>query len=92
MFACDIERRPTQNGEMLHNSKLQRDDILIMDPVLCRTPNESILVPSGRCISFNRMSSSSDEIEQLGELDNEMIIVHSVEWVCLEELFIEGWL
>ena len=92
MFACDIERRPTQNGEMLHDSKLQRDDILIVYPVLCRAPHESILISSSRCVSFNRMSPGSYQIEQFGELDNEVIIVHSVEWVGLEELFIEGWL
>jgi hypothetical protein len=77
---------------MLHDSKLQRDDILIMDPVLCRTPHESVLVASSRCVSFNRVSSCSDEIEQLGELDDEVIIVHPVEWVGLEELLVEGWL
>jgi len=77
---------------MLHDSKLQRDDILIVDPVLCRTPHESVLVPSSRSVSFDRMSPGSDEIEELGELDDEVIVVHSIEGVGLEELLVEGWL
>ena len=35
------------------------------------------------------MSSCSDEVKQLGKLDNEVIVVHSIERVTFEKVFVE---
>lgn len=81
--------RLTQHRKMFHNGQLERNDILMMHPVLGRAPDKGILVPTGRSISLNRMTSGPDKIKQFGELNDQVIVVHPVKRVRFEELFVE---
>lgn len=60
-----------------------------MYPVFRRAPDKSILVSTCRGITFDWMTARSDEIKQLGELNYQVVVVHSVEGVGFEELFVE---
>jgi hypothetical protein len=81
----------TQNGKMLHDGQLERYDILIVNPVFCRTSHKGILISSSRRITFDRMTSCPYEIKQFRELDNEMIVIHAIEWMRFQELLVERW-
>lgn len=52
-----------------------------MDPVLCRLPDEVLLSATSSAITSNGMSTGPHEIIELGEFDDERIII------VLEERF-----
>lgn len=72
---------------MTKNRQLQANEIVGVNPVLCRLPNESTLIASGRGVPLNWMSASSDEIIELRELDNDSVIV-----ILIERSFLEVFL
>lgn len=57
-----------------------------MDPILCCLSNESALASSGGGITLDRMTAGSDEVVELGEFDDEPIVVVLVERSFLEIL------
>jgi hypothetical protein len=44
-------------------------------PILGRTPDKRVLRPTRRGISFDRVSTRPDQIEQPGELDDQTVVV-----------------
>ncbi len=59
-------------------------------PVLRRAPHKSILTPTSRRIPFDRMSPRPNQIKQLRKLHDQVIVIHPIERVCLEEFLIES--
>ncbi len=79
-----------ENGKMLEDDELKRDDVVWVDPVLCGLTHESGLVSTGTGVTLNWITSSADKVEELGELDDKLIVVLLVEGsggeVVLDEL------
>lgn len=75
---------------MLHDSKLEWDNVLVVYPVLGRAPDEGVLASTSRRVALNRVSTGSNEVVQFGKLDDEVIVVHAVERVRLEEVLAES--
>lgn len=57
-----------------------------MDPIFCCLPNEGALVSSGGGVTLNGMTAGSDEVMELGEFDDDSIVVVLVERSFLEVL------
>jgi hypothetical protein len=55
-----------------------------MDPILRGLPDESALIAPCGGVSLDRMTASSDEVVELGEFDDDPIIVVLVERAFLE--------
>lgn len=75
---------------MLHNGELEGDNVLIVHPVLCSASDKSVLASAGRRITLDRVTTSTDQVEQLGQLDYEVVIVHSVKRMVLEVFLVKG--
>ena len=58
-------------------------------PVLCRTPYKSVLTATSRSVSFDGVSSCSNQIKQFRQLNDELIIIHPIEWMGFKEVFVE---
>jgi len=69
---------------MTKNRQFQANEIVGMDPILRCLPNESALVPSGRGIAFDGMTSGSYEVIEFGEFHDDSVVVVLVEWPLLE--------
>ena len=59
----------------------------LADPIFGGTTSEGVLAATGGRVALDRMTTGSDEIEQLGELDDEDVVVHAVKGVLLKEVF-----
>lgn len=57
-----------------------------MDPILCRLPNEGALASSGGGVTLDGMTTGSDEVMELGEFDDDSVVVVLVEGSFLEVL------
>lgn len=71
---------------MLENVELELDDVVRVDPVLCRLSNERVLRSSGTRVALDGVAARADKVVQLGELDDDGVIVVPVEGSLLEEL------
>lgn len=68
----------------LKNDKLQLSDIIRMHPILGRLTNKVLLTTSCSAISFDRVPPRPDLVIELGEFDNESVIVVVEERLRLE--------
>lgn len=75
---------------MLENVELELDDVVRVNPVLCRLSNERVLRSSGPRVALDGVATRADEVVQLGELDDDGVIVVPVEGSLLEKLEAEA--
>ena len=68
----------------LENDKLQFRDVIRMHPILGRLTHKVLLTASCSAISFDRVTPRPDLVIELGEFDNESVIVVVEERFCLE--------
>lgn len=69
---------------MAKNRQFQANEIVGVDPVLRCLPNESALIASSGCISFDWVTAGSDEIVEFREFDNDSVVVILIERPFLE--------
>jgi hypothetical protein len=75
---------------MTHDGQLEGHNVLVVDPVLCGASNKGVLAATGRRVALDRVTASADEVKELGQLDDEVVVVDAVEGVRLEEVLVEG--
>lgn len=75
---------------MTHNGQLEGHNVLVVDPVLCRASDKGVLAATGRRVALDRVTASADEVKELGQLDDEVVVVDAVERVGLEKVLVEG--
>ena len=78
------QTRRTEYRKMAKNSQFQANEIVGVDPIFRRLPDESALVASSGGIALDRMTAGSDEVIEFGEFDNDLIVVVLVERSLLE--------
>lgn len=76
---------------MLQDDELQLRNVIRMHPVFGCLPDEVLLAPSSCTVAFDRISSGSDQVVKLRELDNECIVVVLEERFCFQPRS-EDWL
>jgi hypothetical protein len=59
----------------LQDNKLELGNIVRMHPVFCCLTDEILLSSTSRRVSDDRVTTSTDEVVQLRQLDNEGIVV-----------------
>lgn len=69
---------------MLEDDELEFCDVVRMHPIFGGLPHEVLLFPSGRGVSFDRVSSRADSVIKAGKLDNKGIVVVLEEGFPLE--------
>ena len=69
---------------MAKNCQFQANEVIGVDPILGCLANESALIAPGRGVSLNGMTAGSDEVIELGEFDDNSIVVVLVERSFLE--------
>lgn len=74
---------------MLHDGQFERDKVFIVYPVLGRTAHKGVLGSTGTRVALYRVAAVAYEVEKFGEFENEVIIVHAVERVLFEVVFVE---
>lgn len=75
---------------MLQDGKFEGNNVIGMDPVLGSLSDEGVLTASGTGVTFDRVTTSSNEIKELGKLDDDGIVVDPVERVVGEIFIVEG--
>jgi len=66
-------------GKVLENGELEVDIVIWMYPVFCGLTDKSRLSASCRRISLDRVAAGSDEVVQLGQLNDECVVILLVE-------------
>jgi hypothetical protein len=66
---------------MLENDELELRDIIRMYPVLRSLAHEVLLLSSGCRVAFDGISASSDAVVELGEFDDEGVVVVLEKWL-----------
>lgn len=69
---------------MLQYDELQLCNIIWVHPVLGRLPDKVLLASTGCAVTFDRVSPRSYKVVELGELDNERIVIVFEERFCFQ--------
>lgn len=76
---------------MPQNRQLQRHQIILMHPILRRLPHERALAPPSTRVSEHGSAAGTDDVVEVGELDDEGVPVIFVEGTLFEVLVYEAF-
>ncbi|KAI3491675.1 hypothetical protein L1887_43987 [Cichorium endivia] len=68
-----------EDGKVLEDDELERHDVVGVHPVLGGLTHKGRLVAAGARVALDGVAAGTDEVEELGELDDELVVVLLVE-------------
>lgn len=77
-------------GQVLEDDELQLGDIVGVDPIFCCLSDKAGLGATGGAVTLDRVASGSDEVVELGQLDDGGVVVFLVEGLGLESCVESG--